>query len=160
MNTTNIDPELPLVEVIIETPRGSFLKRKSTGELDFISPFPCPFNYGSIATLTGMDGDFLDAVVLGPRLPAGTTVKIHARGAVRMIDRGFYDDKLICSFPPVSPREQRLILLFFQVYAKAKCLINLARGYKGRNSCEGWCKAEDALAGAASRLHDDSSDFG
>lgn len=72
--------EAPLVEVIIEIPRGSFLKRGSTGELDFISPLPCPFNYGSIPAFIGLDNDLLDAVVLGPRLPLGATVKVYAWG--------------------------------------------------------------------------------
>ena len=143
--------EAPLLEVIIEIPRGSFLKRDSTGELDFISPVPCPFNYGSIPAFMGMDGDLLDAVVLGPRLPPGTTVKVHAWGAVRMIDRGLYDDKLICSGSPISPWKQRLILLFFMIYAKGKSLLNLARGRRGRNSCEGWHDAESALARATPR---------
>ena len=66
---------VPLIEVIIEIPRGGFLKRGSTGELDFISPFPCPFNYGSIPAFIGLDGDLLDAVVLGPRLPRGDNGK-------------------------------------------------------------------------------------
>ncbi len=54
----------PSVEVVIEIPRGSFLKRGSTGQLDFVSPFPCPYNYGSIHQYIGGEGDFLDAVVL------------------------------------------------------------------------------------------------
>lgn len=145
----------PLVEVIIEIPRGSFLKRGSTAELDFISPLPCPFNYGSIPAFIGLDGDLLDAVVLGPRLPRGTTVKVHAWGAIRMIDGGVYDDKLICSRSPISPWKQRLILLFFMIYAKAKCLLNLIRGRKGRNSCEGWHEAESALARATPRAQVD-----
>jgi inorganic pyrophosphatase len=153
MNSVEIDQDAPLVEVIIEIPRGSFLKRGSNGELDFISPVPCPFNYGSISAFNGMDGDFLDAVVLGPRLPAGVTISVQARGAVRMIDRGFYDDKLICSRAPISPGTQRLILLFFKLYAQAKCLINLARGHSGRNRCEGWYEAEVALASATRRAN-------
>ena len=32
------------LEVVIEIPRGSFLKRGSDGQVDFVSPFPCPFN--------------------------------------------------------------------------------------------------------------------
>jgi inorganic pyrophosphatase len=138
MNSVDTHEEAPLVEVIIEIPRGSFLKRGSTGELDFISPLPCPFNYGSIPAFIGLDGDLLDAVVLGPRLPRGTTVKVNAWGAIRMIDRGMYDDKLICSRSPISPWKQRLILLFFIIYAKAKSLLNLTRGRRGCNSCEGW----------------------
>ena len=61
----------PELEVTIELPRGSFLKRGSTGQLDFVSPLPCPFNYGSVERLIGLEGDLLDAVVLGPRLPRG-----------------------------------------------------------------------------------------
>lgn len=148
MNLMDMYKEAPLIEVVIEIPRGSFLKRGSSGELDFISPVPCPFNYGSVPAFIGLDGDLLDAVVLGPRLPLGATVKIHALGAVRMIDQGFYDDKLICSRSPISPWKKRLILLFFMIYAKAKSLINLTRGCKGRNSCEGWHEAADALARA------------
>ncbi|MDD5322724.1 MAG: inorganic diphosphatase [Methylococcales bacterium] len=140
--------EAPLVEVIIEIPRGSFLKRGSTGELDFISPLPCPFNYGSVPAFIGLDGDLLDAVVLGPRLSLGATVKVHAIGAIRMIDGGLYDDKLICSLSPISPLKKRLILLFFLIYAKAKSLINLTRGRRGRNSCEGWHAVESSLARA------------
>ena len=30
------------LEVVIEIPRGSFLKRGSTGHIDFVSPLPCP----------------------------------------------------------------------------------------------------------------------
>ncbi len=152
---TDSHPFVPLVEVIIEVPRGSFLKRGSTGKLDFLSPIPCPFNYGSVPDLIGRDGDYLDAVVLGPSLPAGTKVVVHARAAIEMIDRGLYDDKLICSHSPISARQQRLILLFFQLYAKAKVILNVSRGKMGRNSCEGWCEAESALARATSIAHDD-----
>jgi len=155
MDSVDLYKEVPVVEVIIEIPRGSFLKRGSTGELDFISPLPCPFNYGSIPAFIGLDGDLLDAVVLGPRLPLGATVKVHAWGVIRMIDRGLYDDKLICSRSPISPWKQRLIFLFFIIYAKAKSLINLTRGRKGRNSCEGWHETEGALARAAPRAHGD-----
>ncbi len=154
-NSEDMHIEAPLVEVIIEIPRGSFLKRGSTGELDFISPLPCPFNYGSIPAFIGLDGDLLDAVVLGSRLPLGATVKVHAWGAIRMIDGGLYDDKLICSRSPIPPWKQRLILLYFMIYAKAKSLLNLTRGHKGRNSCEGWHEAESALARATPRTHGD-----
>ncbi len=147
--------EAPLLEVVIEVPRGSFLKRGSTGKLDFISPFPCPFNYGSIPAFIGLDGDLLDAVVLGPRLPSGATVKIYAWGAIGLIDHGLHDDKLICSHSPIPPWKRRLILLFFMIYAKAKSLINLIKGNRGRNSCEGWREAASALARATPRAHGD-----
>ena len=153
MDSMDVYKDTPLVEVIIEIPRGSFLKRGSTGELDFISPLPCPFNYGSIPAFIGLEGDLLDAVVLGPRLPAGEKVKVHAWGAIGLTDRGLYDDKLICSQAPVSQWQQRLIILFFKIYARAKRLLNMIRGRKGLNRCEGWDKAESALARATPRSH-------
>ncbi len=137
--------EGPLLEVIIEVPRGSFLKRGSTGKLDYISPIPCPFNYGSIPAYMGLDGDLLDAVVLGPRLPAGTKLKVQVRGAIGLIDHGCNDDKLICSLIPIPPWKQQLILLFFKIYAKAKSLINFVKGKRGRNSCEGWVDVAGVL---------------
>jgi len=137
-----------LLEVVIEIPRGSFLKRGSNGKVDFISPLPCPFNYGSIPAFIGLEGDLLDAVVLGSRLPLGYTTKVYAWGAVGMTDRGLYDDKLICSSKPVPRWKQHFIVLFFIVYAKAKIIINLIRGQNGYNKCEGWGDASEALARA------------
>ncbi len=76
----------PEVDVVIEVPRGSFLKRGSTGHVDFISPLPCPFNYGSVPSWLGLEGDLLDALVLGPRLPLGAKVQVKAWGAGRCCD--------------------------------------------------------------------------
>src|SRR5215471_4572800 len=97
----------PEVDVVIEIPRGSFLKRGSTGHIDFVSPLPCPFNYGSVPQFVGLDGDLLDAVVLGPRLTVGTRLKVRSWGAVTLIDRGMADDKLICSHRPLSMVDQQ-----------------------------------------------------
>lgn len=143
----------PLVEVVIEIPKGSFLKRGSTGALDFISLLPCPVNYGSVPAFIGLDGDLLDAVVLGPRLPLGTQVKTYAWGAIGLTDRGLYDDKLICSQSPIAPWQRQVIVLFFMFYAKAKCVLNLSRGRSGPHRCEGWGDAEAALARATPRAN-------
>jgi inorganic pyrophosphatase len=153
MDSAGLYKEVPVVEVIIEIPRGSFMKRGSTGKLDFVSPLPCPFNYGSVPAFIGLDGDLLDAVVLGTRLPVGATVTVYVWGAVRMIDQGSYDDKLICGHSPLSPWKKPLILLFFMFYAKCKHLLNLLRGRKGCNRCEGWHDAADALSRATPRAH-------
>src|SRR5687768_16893159 len=128
----------PEVEVVIEIPRGSFLKRGSTGHVDFVSPLPCPFNYGAVPTLLGLEGDLLDAVVLGPRLPLGARVRVKAWGAVTLTDRGLSDDKLICSAMPISLREQRRVLRFFHFYARCKGLLNWWLSRPGRNGCDGW----------------------
>jgi hypothetical protein len=105
-NATAVPPKL---EVVIEVPRGSFLKRGSTGHVDFVSPLPCPFNYGSVPKYLGLEGDLLDAVVLGPRLPLGARVRVEARGAVVFTDRGMSDDKLICSSKPLTSAQRRLV---------------------------------------------------
>lgn len=139
------------IDVVIEVPRGSFLKRGSTGEVDFISPLPCPFNYGSVPQYLGMEGDLLDAVVLGPRLPYGSHVRVQAWGAVTLTDHGMSDDKLICSSRPLGPEERRRVLRFFHLYAKCKGLLNLFRRRPGRNACDGWCETEYALARALPR---------
>ena len=141
----------PLVEVVIEVPRGSFLKRGSLGHVDFVSPLPCPFNYGSVPTHIGLDGDLLDAVVLGSRLPLGSTVRVAAWGAVTLVDRGIADDKLICSTTPPTGTERKAVLRFFRFYAMCKGLLNLWRSRSGRNACDGWCTAEFALARARRR---------
>jgi inorganic pyrophosphatase len=143
----------PEVEVVIEVPRGSFLKRGSSGRVDFVSPLPCPYNYGSVPSLIGLENDLLDAVVLGPRLPLGACVRVRAWGAVTFTDRGMSDDKLICSERPPSAVERRRVLRFFRFYAKCKGLLNAWRGRPGRNACEGWCDASEALARARPRDH-------
>ncbi len=143
--------EPPEVEVLIEIPRGSFLKRGSTGHVDFVSPLPCPFNYGSVPAYIGLEGDLLDAVVLGPRLPQGARTRVRAWGAVILTDRGMTDDKLICSRRPVSGSERRRVLAFFHFYARCKGLLNLWRRRRGRNACDGWCAAGDAIARATPR---------
>ena len=144
----------PEVDVVIEVPRGSFLKRGSTGRVDFISPLPCPFNYGSVPSWLGLEGDLLDALVLGPRLPLGAKVRVKAWGAVILVDRGMTDDKLVCSEHLLKASERRQVLRFFHFYAKCKRLLNVWRRRPGRNACEGWCEAAEALGRA--RPRDDS----
>jgi len=144
-------PGPPEIEVVIEIPRGSFLKRGSTGHVDFISPLPCPFNYGSVPIYLGLEGDLLDALVLGPRLPRGARIRVKAWGAVTLTDRGMRDDKLVCSDMPLSLSERRNVLRFFHFYARCKGLLNVWRRRPGRTACEGWCGAAQALARARPR---------
>ena len=160
MNDENCNPpharelssDPPELEVVIEIPRGSFLKRGSTGRIDFISPLPCPFNYGSVPDYLGLEGDLLDALVLGPRLPLGARVRVKAWGAVTLMDRGMTDDKLVCSAHPLGLSEQKNVLRFFRFYAKCKWLLNLLRRQPGRNACEGWCTARQAIDRARPRI--------
>jgi len=140
--------EAPCVDVVIEIPRGGFVKRGSAGNFDFLSPFPCPFNYGSVHQFIGGEGDYLDAVVLGPRLPVGTVVSVKALGSVGLSERFMYDDKLICGARPLSAKDKKDILRFFKLYAFCKGILNFARGQRGKSRCEGWGDAESAIARA------------
>jgi inorganic pyrophosphatase len=140
--------EPPTLQVFIEVPRGSFLKRGLSGHIHFVSPLPCPYNYGAVPAYLGMEGDLLDALVLGPRLRFGTRTSLRAWGAITLTDRGLSDDKLVFSEHPPSAAEIRNLLRFFRFYARCKWLLNLLRGRPGRNACEGWCEVADALARA------------
>jgi inorganic pyrophosphatase len=141
----------PELEVVIEVPRGSFLKRGSTGHVDFVSPLPCPFNYGAVPDLIGLEGDLLDALVLGPRLRLGTRIRVKAWGAITLTDRGMSDDKLVCSTEPITAAQRRSVLRFFGFYARCKGLLNFVRRRAGRNACEGWFEADYALGRARPR---------
>lgn len=141
----------PEIEVVIEIPKGSFIKRGSTGHVDFVSPLPCPYNYGSVPDYIGLEGDLLDALVLGPRLRVGTLLRVKAWGAVTLTDRGMSDDKLVCGTWPPSDAEKQNVLRFFHFYAKCKGLLNAWRSRPGRNACDGWCTAHAAIARAQLR---------
>ncbi len=154
-HTGTVERQAPQLDVVIEVPLGSFLKRGSTGRLDFVSPLPCPFNYGSVEDLIGLEVDMLDAVVLGGRLRYGTRIHTRAYAAIGLTDRGMYDDKLICSSRPLTAPQKLFVLGFFRFYAGCKRLLNLLRGHPGRNACEGWCDARTAIARARPRSADD-----
>ena len=133
---------------MIEVPRGSFVKRNSLGGIEFVSPFPCPFNYGAVPSLLGLEGDLLDALVLGPRLRFGEHTRVKAWGAVTLTDRGMVDDKLVCSDHRPTHAECDSVLRFFHFYARCKGLLNVFKHRPGRNACEGWRDATEALARA------------
>jgi inorganic pyrophosphatase len=143
----------PEVEVLIEVPRGSHLKRDSTGRVSFVSPLPCPYNYGCVPTHIGLEGDLLDALVLGPRLALGTRIRVRAWGAIVLTDRGMSDDKLVCALTAPSRSERERVLRFFRFYARCKGFMNFVWRRPGRNACDGWTTAAQALARA--RLRDE-----
>ncbi|ABI55468.1 inorganic diphosphatase [Alkalilimnicola ehrlichii MLHE-1] len=145
------DETTPTVTVLIEVPRWSFLKRGSTGEIDFVSPLPCPFNYGAVPAFIGREGDLLDALVLGPRLPLGRRVSVRAYASIALTDRGMTDDKLVCGHHPPTAAELRRVERFFRFYAHCKALLNRYRGRPGRNAFDGWDDAAAAIARAQPR---------
>lgn len=92
--------EVPeFVEVVIEVPKGSTVKRRPDGTVDFVTPLPCPFNYGSVHSIPAPDGDPLDAIVLGEYLPYGHKGTWKVKGLLKFIDAGVVDNKLVCVQP-------------------------------------------------------------
>jgi inorganic pyrophosphatase len=127
-----------VLEVTIEVPRGSFVKRRDDGGVDYVSPFPSPFNYGSVPGTVSGDGDRLDALVLGPALPRGAVVKRPVVACVRFVDAGEPDPKFVCSDTPLTPGQRRLVAGFFRRYAFLKGMLNRVRGKRGRTLYEGF----------------------
>jgi inorganic pyrophosphatase len=119
------------LEVLIDVPRGSFIKRHDDGSVDYVSPLPCPFNYGSVPGTVSGDGDRLDAVVMGARLAQGTTVRVPVRAVVHFTDAGDSDPKYVCSLLPLSARDRATVAAFFRAYAYLKGALNLVRGKPG-----------------------------
>ena len=120
-----------LVVVQIEVPKGGFVKREADRGIEYISPFPCPFNYGHIPGVIADDGDPPDALVLGPALANGIQVTTTAWQRVRFVDDGNVDDKLICGDIPPDAASLATVRRFFRVYALARSALNVASG-KGR----------------------------
>lgn len=123
--------------MVIEVPRGGFIKRTDVGGIDYVSPFPCPFNYGSVPGTRSGDGDRLDAVVLGRRLPRGARVRMRVVGIVRFIDAGQDDPKYVCAEGDPSLREVASVTCFFRAYALLKGALNRVRGKHGPTRFDG-----------------------
>jgi len=122
------------IDVIVEVPRGSFLKRElRDGSLvvDYVSPLPSPFNYGCVPDSLGEDGDPLDVVVLGPRLPAMARVRLPVVGVVRFEDAGLRDDKIVASEGPPTAWQRRRLEWFFRAYGSARAALNVVKGLRG-----------------------------
>ncbi|MBO6934396.1 MAG: inorganic diphosphatase [Deltaproteobacteria bacterium] len=107
------------VPVVIEVPRFSFVKRDPKGAIDFVSPFPTPFNYGSIPGTLAEDGEPRDVLLLGPRLARGTRTEAEVLGVVRFLDAGVPDPKIVAG-PHLGRRDRPTIDGFFRLYAFAK----------------------------------------
>lgn len=122
-------PSFPdALEVVIEVPRMGFIKRKDDGGIDYISPLPCPFNYGSVPNTVSGDGDREDAVVLGPRLARGERVRMSVVARVDFQDAGLPDPKWICAPGSLTAEDRNKVISFFKFYARSKTLLNALRG--------------------------------
>ncbi len=129
--------ELPrigdVVRVHVEIPKGSLVKRRADSSIDFVSPLPCPFDYGSLPDTLADDGDPIDALLVGEPQGRRRGAQVDARvlAIVRFIDAGREDPKLVCGTPPLSPKDRRRVERFFRLYAPLKRILALLRGQRG-----------------------------
>ncbi|NOY92735.1 MAG: inorganic diphosphatase [Deltaproteobacteria bacterium] len=121
------------VRVRVEIPKGSLVKRRANGSVDFISPLPCPFDYGSLPDTRAADGDPIDALLVGEPQGRrrGTQVDARVLAIVRFIDAGAEDPKLVCGTPPLSPKDRRRVERFFRLYAPLKRALARLRRQRG-----------------------------
>lgn len=113
------------MKIVIETPKYSFSKYRKTEkgyERAFFSPLPTIFNYGFIEGTKGPDGMEEDVVVLGPRLPRGSTLETESfDGIVEFLDNSVRDDKkLVYISGFCSPV---LLSYYFRLYALFKVFL-------------------------------------
>lgn len=128
------------VTVTIEIPRWSFVKYAMTeggGRIEFISPLPCPFNYGYVAGELGGDNLPLDAIVMGRRIGRATEITVPRQATIRFLDDGEVDDKLVCSTAKLTRGQLTVLHLGFWVYVGMKRIVNRLRGRHGRTSFRG-----------------------
>ena len=122
----------------IETSKGSFVKRNEDLGVDFVSPLPCPFNYGHIKGEVGGDGDPLDGVLLGATQPSGVEISARVVGCVRFLDSGEVDDKWILKEHGSITKGEKIVLWsFFHSYALLKRLSAPIRGASGQSKVLG-----------------------
>lgn len=104
------------VHAVVEIPAGTADKWEVTGDgralaierqdgqrrrIDYL---PYPANYGFLPRTRlgagdGGDGDPVDVVVLGPAAPCGAVVEARIVGALRLLDDGEQDDKMLAVRP-------------------------------------------------------------
>ncbi len=103
------------VEILIEWPKGTRIRWEKVG-VRFVrreEDAPAPVNYGFIpGTQNPADDSELDAVLLGPPVPAGKRVRAEVVGAVALADG---DHKLILAREGKPPNEGeiRALLAWF-----------------------------------------------
>jgi inorganic pyrophosphatase len=126
------------MRVVVEISKWGFVKYRFSGGVfvrDFVSPFPCLFNYGFVCGVAP-DGEGRDALVLGPRLRRGSELDYAIAGYVKFVDMGKEDNKLVLSQNgKISWFERLKIRVFFTAYSIFKRFRYFVCGIK-LNSCE------------------------
>jgi inorganic pyrophosphatase len=130
------------MRVIVEVPRWTRTKYHHDGTVDYTSPLPCPFNYGSVPETVAPDGDPEDAIVLGPRRARGALIDGSPSLRVRFLDDGIADDKWVFGTPTLPDR--LALSAFFRLYAVLKRARQRWDGRGGRTAYLGTFPASQA----------------
>ena len=144
-----------IVEVIIETPKGStkkyeLVKGKLKLDKNLKKGFAFPGNYGFFPkTLVG-DKDALDVLVLGRKAKKRAKMNVKPIGIMYMLDAGKQDDKIIAASARSTKKklkktEMDKIRYFFKYYKQRKIKIE---GFGGVE------KAKKAILQAKKRYRD------
>ena len=131
-----------VLEVQVQTPRGSFWKRDDEGRRTRCSPFPVPFNYGFVPGWVSDDGDQLDALLLGARIERGGRRQAHVLAVAAFRDQGLADPKVILAAEPRSRLrawETKTLELFFHLYGGIKRVLRPGKPSR----FEGWAVPPD-----------------
>ena len=154
--------------VVVEIPQGSRNKYEMDHALGRIrldrmlfTSTRYPADYGYVEDTLGLDGDPLDALVLGgdPTFP-GVMIHCRALGMFRMNDQRGEDDKVLC-VPATDPRMEHLrelddafahdlreIQHFFEVYKD----LEPGKSFDSSSSWLGRAAAEQEITAARARL--------
>ena len=119
------------VQVHIEVARWSFTKRRPDGSVDFRSPIPSFFSYGSVSGRIAPDGDPEDALVVGAAPERGAIITYPIWGRVMFEDAGVEDNKWVVGPRAPTEREWASVSSFFTVYAGAKRMLYMVRRIPG-----------------------------
>ena len=132
-----MEPTPEQLRIQVEVSKGSYVKRRPDRSIDFVSPLPCPFNYGSVIGRQAEDGDPEDALILGEKVAVGDIVQMPVWGRVNFVDAGLVDHKWVCGPAEPSGYQWAAIQLFFRSYVWAKRALYLTRPVSGHVEYQG-----------------------
>jgi len=143
------------IQAIIEMPQGSFLKYevdKTNGGLflDRVLNQGVPYSYGFVPNSRCPDGDPLDIFLLSEfHIYPLTRVNVEIVGAIRCLDNGVKDDKLLA-----------VIQDDFQSQAKVEIIVKYLKTYKEGFIVEGLSNEDEAIQiyKDAIKMYDASAD--
>jgi inorganic pyrophosphatase len=133
---------------------GSLYFEHVDGKPRIIEYLAYPFNYGFIPQTVdsrerGGDGDPLDVVLIAPALQRGSVQKLKVIGAIKFLDRGEEDTKIVAVLAdgPLTDEVDDIPELLLKYYGALEIIRLWFEGYKGPGSLffQGYAKKEEAL---------------